>query len=85
MSTEANQEYALRMYDTFNAGRLAGWSHADRALEAGSTEAESAYQASDRLASSRPEDEREKFISGFYRGIDDRLGLSRPSIRLLRF
>lgn len=87
MDTETNPDYAIRMHDAFNAGKLAGWSHANRALEAGSTESESesAYEASERLSADRMEDERAKFVSGFYGGVDDRLGLTRPPIRLLRF
>ena len=79
----SNPEYAIRMHEAFSTGKVAGWGHADRALKDDPTE--SAFQASGRLATDRPEDERERFIEGFYRGVDDRLNPRPAPPRLLRF
>lgn len=80
---ETNPQFAIRMHDVFNAGLLAGFSHASHALMADPIE--SAYEASERLAADRAEDEREKFIAGFYWGIDGVLNPKPRPFTGLRF
>jgi hypothetical protein len=67
---------AVRMYEAFCAGKAAGWSHANRAIESNPTA--TASEAVDRLTVKLAEDERDQFVKGFYIGLDDRIYL-RPA------